>query len=1590
MRRVTRTCAFLALVIFASTYLLPGRPAQADVSFVVTTNTHDGDSNISDGLCATAAGPCSLRAAIEQANATAGTERVVITFNIAKDAALGYQSTGDYWRITLPSSPRMPPLTRANITIDGTRQVSPGVFVPTIEIDGALLTTSNRFGIVINASGTLVRGLIVNGVQSGGVLDNGPSGFGIIITGFNEASPGSPKDVRNNIVEYCYIGTDYAGSIEKPNARGGVAIVYGADQNIVRNNVISGNGVGSRGPGVYVGSNPGFAADQAPVSNNEIYGNIIGLTANGTAALPNKSHGVELADYSADTIVGPNNVISGNGSDIGAADFGVSVEVSTESPPTSGHIIKNNAIGTNRTGQGAVRNLNGGIFVGKASNITISGNQIAGHSGTGFDTIAGIFVDNRLSVAGIGNITIRDNIIGLNATATTALPNFYGVVIECGASQVTVGPGNVISGNTLDGVRLTDECSFINSSKTVTNNRVIGNLIGINGSGTALPNEHGVSLIDDSVDPDGPASVQANTVGGTASGEGNLISSNKSNGIRIVGVGATGNQVRNNRVAANGSDGVLVDRGTGNQILGTTTTANGGTNQNLFGIQLANGGNREGQSDRPSLTLASVNAGNPPTISGSVSNCSSGCTVEVFSSANGEAHEGPFFVSSFATSASFNNQPIPDCKPYLIFTITDNAGNTSEFTNPPNGPYSDICVLPTYGVSLTTDTPTGSPTPSPGSASYQLTLRNAGNTRDTILLGDTSSVAGMTVTYPAGQSFTLDAGQSTQIAVVVNIPAGLTQSQVSTTITATSQGDTTKKSSATLTTPLIKDEPVPQLTPSTASGAGKPGTQVVYTHELKNIGPTSGSFTLSASGLPAGWGSTVTPTTVTLAANATTSVILTVSIPPGVAADTQATATLTASAIGGTATARDTTTVLPAPALTLTPLPPQDQQAGPGQVIEYRYALRNDGNGTDRFTIALAAPTTPSSWTTAVFPGTSVTLPRDESTTLVVRLVVPEATTPGTYNTTVTVTSSTDTTVNASGLNVTTIVDAAVPRINFVPGQNVDPGSSATFEHTITNVGNIDGTFTLELQNVPAGWSVTPPVASVTLTSGASTTVQFTLTPPGSPSPALAGLYEITLKATATDANAATAQVIDELTVNEIADLALTPPSSSPGDPGTVVTYTFRLENNGNFTDTVSLNLLASQGWTVVSDPAEVVVLAAGAERLINVGVTVPPGIPFDTQNTTTLTVLSSKAGEEESASVVTTVAAVPGVTLSPATLTLSGIITETVPFTFTLFNSGSIIQSYTVTTTTGPQNWIVSLAPTTFTDLAPGETRSVELVLQAPEGTPNGTTEFTLQATSTTSPGVSDTAIARLRIGPAIDLAFAPDRSGAQLPGTIVRYTHQITNTGRISETFNLSSISALGWETSISPVSVFLEPDATTPVTVTVVVPPSAAAQLQSGGKIVDTVTATARAASEPDIMAQVFDRTTVLQFARVSFAPGYTELLVPGSEIIFRHTLFNTGNGFDAFTISMTQDLNWPITIVPLETPTLRRAQSFAVEVRVTIPANATLIELNRIRVRATSQFDPAVYEELVNVISQNIIRTEPVRMVYLPLVQRGGGR
>lgn len=563
------------IISFLGSILLIGLlcvlPTHADTSFTVHSILDTQDHAPGDGTCADSAGNCTLRAAIQEANALEGTDTIMFAL-----PGNGPQ--------TIAVTSALPGIS-GTVIIDGVTQAGATCGTATepahlqIELSGTGIT-ANGLTLLAGSDGSLIQGLVINGFGDNGILIQS----------------------TNNIIACNHIGTDITGNQDRGNGANGIFIdnvpnnrIGGATPG--ERNVISGNG----GNGVAIGivEEEAVVRADAPASEplpppnalrNQVLGNYIGTNAAGVVDLGNTLNGVMLAAAS-------NNLIGGDAAHSGNLIAGNDQNGVALVEGASANLIQRNAIGVNAVGAWPLGNTLQGVAIENAADNVIQNNLISGNTEKGI-----LISDPPSSIASTGN-QILGNIIGLNLSGNAIIPNgLGGVGIQNASANIVggaaVGQRNVISGNNGDAiiVQRSSGSNFVATGNQIignflgtdiagttplgntgagvnlfqadntlvqanviggnsagmifngtyaVNNRVFGNFIGVGVDGTTpLGNgEHGVFL---------HARAHNNQIGGVNPGEANIIAHHNGRGVWITGAeGTVGNAIRGNSMLAN-------------------------------------------------------------------------------------------------------------------------------------------------------------------------------------------------------------------------------------------------------------------------------------------------------------------------------------------------------------------------------------------------------------------------------------------------------------------------------------------------------------------------------------------------------------------------------------------------------------------------------------------------------------------------------------------------------------------------------------------------------------------------------------------------------------------------------------------------------------------------------------------------------------------------------------------------------------------------------------------------------------------------------------------------------------------------------
>lgn len=354
-----------ALILLGVLFLSPTKVYAA--SLTVDSILDTSDASAGDGSCDDGSGNCTLRAAIEEANALAGAD--TINFNISGSGVHTFTPGSAYDTIS------------DELTIDGYSQpgasantaTSPNPFngTLTIEIDGTSAGSSS--GLAVGVSDVTIKGLVINRFTR----------YGIDVGSFD-----------NILIQGNYIGIDPTGLIDRGNTLSGINQASTGTGNIVGGTTAASRNIISGNQEYAVGLN----------SNLLVQGNYFGLDATGAGLLAN--------------VGGPpgaNLYVGGNGNTIGGSTTSARNVIAGSNAGiliffgSSNNVIRGNFIGTNASGsvQSGFGAAAGGIFIVGGQNNIIGGtaegegNVIAGNgSGIGIGDFFGLYMALNNSVIG--------------------------------------------------------------------------------------------------------------------------------------------------------------------------------------------------------------------------------------------------------------------------------------------------------------------------------------------------------------------------------------------------------------------------------------------------------------------------------------------------------------------------------------------------------------------------------------------------------------------------------------------------------------------------------------------------------------------------------------------------------------------------------------------------------------------------------------------------------------------------------------------------------------------------------------------------------------------------------------------------------------------------------------------------------------------------------------------------------------------------------------------------------------------------------------------------------------------------------------
>ncbi|MCP4539561.1 MAG: PKD domain-containing protein [Chloroflexi bacterium] len=915
---------------------------------------------------------------------------------------------------------------------------------------------------------------------------------------------------------------------------------------------------------------------------------------------------------------------------------------------------------------------------------------------------------------------------------------------------------------------------------------------------------------------------------------------------------------------------------------------------------------------------------------------------------------------------------------------------------------------------------------------YTHLLTNTGNWNDSFVLTyystltDGWTVAGIPLTTPV-----MAKDAYTSVAVLIQVPGDILSGTVNeTVVTATSQLDYEVSDSALNLTIVERDVDV-FLEPNRVGWTiGSGGGVVIYTHTLTNEGNYTDTFDLDVfgyGGTGSPWIDTlVSSTPVELPMGASTVITVQVLVPDDATEATVHTTLVTATSrtnLGISISSVVTNSTVADRKLVMDLSPDSVGSAYTNDVVYHKHVLTNSGNYTDTYILDYTSQLNwparvrvdSGSWLdmpVQVEVGALPLNPGQRSIEVQVSIPEPPTAFGGQVDTMLFTATSVDTpTMSSSVTDVTTATKREGvhmwPEYDTLLYEDQNPTTDeehikrvkvtsgfelVTFTHELRNwnPSNTTDTFTMALSIAPM-WdvSVTPtPTTGMIAWSKKITDVVVTITVPAagdhlSTAPTATVWLAATSWVSPTGPNGRDT-VTDVVIVNQWVEVDLddgvarTGPPNGPPGPDADVVYEHTVTNNGNYTDSFTLESWASRDdWVVNFEGVD------GSDRTPDIGpgmshvITVEVTVPFTKCGATGTVAITatSRTPEAGTSGYFPTDSVQDNITIDPVYYAeLSSALerryvstnTTTLNKTFThwLTNTGNCDDnSFNLSTSGGFGPLVAPASPVgpllSWLDSGHSPTL-ITVTVTVPQILP---TALVTGSVVVTADGISDVTFGdgvsltnMIIINQQVDVSLTPSSTDTIIdPGTVpIQYAHTLVNDGNYEDSFDLTWENEDGWDVWVSvdggsgwfmpnqqPVATSLLASLDSmSVHVRVFVPPDVYTVTNQ-----TWLTATSRTPDDEEAVyvyspvASIID-TTVVRRPHVTIDPELaSQGVAAGGSYDYNHTLQNTGGLTDSYTIDCTNlgPGMWLSDCVPTMVTDLAPGQTRLITVSVSVLSN-----------------------------------------------------
>jgi len=586
-----------------------------------------------------------------------------------------------------------------------------------------------------------------------------------------------------------------------------------------------------------------------------------------------------------------------------------------------------------------------------------------------------------------------------------------------------------------------------------------------------------------------------------------------------------------------------------------------------------------------------------------------------------------------------------------------------------------------YGLELT-PSETSKEITSPVTATYNMTIRNTGNSNDTM---DFEAVgARMDWVSFNTSSVLLGPGNSTTVKVTITPPWATPYDKLAGTYThgvkVTSRGYSFATSTVNLTTKIniVYDF---TLTWDTTSKTVGPGGKATFNITVSNNGNIEDTYVLNAQTFTTwvDWNKN----NVSILAASPDTIMMTVNVPAG-QANGDYTVTVEVKPLGNDTKKKTTPVIVKVSELFGVSLTSEDtdKEGGQGSSVVYTVKVKNTGNVNENLDLKIAEGKY-KDW--ASLSVSTVQLGEKGESEITVTVRIPDDQAAGSYDVTVKAEVRGHTEYNAN-LMLETVLQYGVQVTTKEPKQKGKANELVRFNVTVKNTGTGNDTYDLSLVDPNADWLVSFDFDNFELGKDKSRLVMVTLR---IDKDANQQVYPLTLRAQSDGDSTKTAVITLSVDVERTSALKL---ESSDMDqkarPGMTVVYTFRLTNEGNGLDTYSLKIQDGDNSNWASSSKETTQVASNAFEELTVTVALPNDAPAGFYNHTIKVWVKEDEAITQSLTFRTQVESVYTFQITAEESSLEGEPSDSVQYLLKVENTGNSLDTYDLQVKDLPSMW--------------------------------------------------------------------------------------------------------------------------------------------------------------------------------------------------------------------------------------------------------------------------------------------------------------